>query len=841
MSFKDCLVNAVDGGEITKEDARRLEREFDRLRERFAGNSEVNADAEAKKALATLLKAETEHQRRKAKLAIRNIQQVSARLSSYRNTAGKADIAAASVDMLEHFGSAPFSSVEGRRKAIIGSAHARMEDALYHFRRGAVLGDKGRHNAAQLDNVVREAFGEGTGDDVSRHFAKVWEDTHEWLRQRFNAAGGAIGKLEKWGLPQRHDPRALRKRGLAQWKADIRPMLDEKRMRNPLTGEVVDPAELDGILTDIWRGIVTDGWSKREPSSQPFGRGALANQRAEHRYLIFRDADTWLEYQRLYGGGGDAFASMMGHINMMAKDIAAMEVLGPNPNGTVEWLKQAIRKEAAKRQEGQPSLLRGTAENANDRAAAAEKKLDALWGALRGTLETPVNGLWASTLAAGRSLITSSVLGSAALASVSDFGTSMIARHFAGLSASGVFKDLADAIRPSTRREAVEAGLILDNAMHVFHAQARYIGTIDGPGWASFLADRVLTVSGLTPWSQAGRHAFGLAFMREAAKRIDTKFDALPDAFRNTFKRYGISAREWDAIRAVEYTAEKRGELLHDMGGATILRPQEIERIGGERLAEKYLEMIQSETEFAIPSGSSRSKIMLMDENRPGTLIGEVLRSFAQFKSFGTVFLVLHGARLHGMLAAGQKGRGAAYAGALLLSTTMFGGIALQMKQVAAGRDPQDMTDKSFWGAALLQGGGLGIYGDFLFSNVNRFGGGFASTLGGPLVQRASDAWNLTAGNIIQLASGEKTHFGREAIQFMRGNTPGSSIWYIKTAWERILFDQMQWIADPEANKAFKQRQRFFQREFGQDFWWAPGELTPRRGPNLAAAGGAPE
>lgn len=836
MSFKDCLVNAVEGGEITRDDAKRLEREFDRLRDRFAGNSEVNADAEAKKALAALLKAESQHQRRKAKLAIRATQQVAARLSSYRNAAGQADLAAAAVDMLEHFGSAPFSSVEGRRKAIVGNAHARMDDPLQHFRRGVLLGDKGRHNAAQLDNVLREAFGEASGDEAAKYFAKVWEETHEWLRQRFNAAGGAIGKLEKWGLPQHHDARALRTRGLAQWKADIRPMLDVERMRHPLTGEAVDPAELDEILTEIWRGIVTDGWSKREPSSQPFGRGALANQRAEHRYLIFRDAATWLEYQRQYGGGGDVFASMMGHINMMAKDIAAMEVLGPNPDGMVEWMKQAIRKEAGKLQEGAPSLLRGTPETAGDRAAAGEKKLNALWGALRGTLETPVNGRWASALAGVRSVITSSVLGSAALASVSDLGTSMIARHFAGLSASGTFSDLVSAMRPATRHEAVSAGLILDSAMHVFHAQARYIGTLDGPGWASFFADRVLTLSGLTPWSQAGRHAFGLAFMREAAMRVDTAFDDLPDAFRNTFRRYGISARDWDTIRAAEYTPEKRAALLHDMGGATILRPQEIERIGGERLAEKYLEMIQSETEYAIPSNSSRSKIMLMDENRPGTLIGEVLRSFAQFKSFGTVFLVLHGARLHGMLAAGQKGRGAAYAGALLLSTTMFGGLALQMKQIAAGRDPQDMTDTAFWGAALLQGGGLGIYGDFLFSNVNRFGGGFSSTLGGPLVQRASDVWDLTAGNMIQLASGEKTHFGREAVKFLRGNTPGSSIWYVKAAWERILFDQMQWIADPEANKAFKQRQRFFQREFGQDFWWAPGEIAPRRGPDLGAA-----
>lgn len=828
MSFKDCLTTAVEGGELSELDAQKLARDFDRLRGRFAANSEATADAEAKKALAALLKAETAHQRRKAKLAISSIKRIDADLKSYKNPKGEADIAAAATDLLEHFGTAPFSSVEGRRRAIIGMAHARMDAALYHFRKGAVGGDVTRHNKAQLDNVVREAFGEASGDQAAKEFASVWEKTHEWLRERFNAAGGAIGKLEKWGLPQHHDARALRKRGLQAWKADIRPMLDVSRMKHPLTGDAVDEGEIDDVLTEIWENIATEGWNRRQPLRQSFGKGALANQRAEHRFLVFRDAGSWMEYQRLYGGGGDAFAAMMGHLNMMAKDISAMEVLGPNPDGTIEWLRQAVQKEAQNLSAGRPSRFAGTPQNALDKARKAEKRIGAIWGSIRGSLETPVNGRWAAGLSAARSLITGSVLGSAALSSVSDLGTAFIARKFAGIGGRGTFSDVAKAVMPSTKREAVASGLILDSAMHVFHAQARYIGTLDGPGWASYVADRVLTYSGLTPWTQAGRHAFGLAFMRTAAEQAENSFDKLPDAYRNSMKRWGINAREWDLMRKLP---------MHDMGqGTMILRPQEIDARVHPKLAEKYLEMIQAETEFAIPSGSHRSKVMLVDENRPGTFIGEVMRSFAQFKSFGTVFLLLHGRRIHGMIAGGEKAKGAAYAGSLLISTTLLGGMALQMKQVANGRDPQDMAETGFWGAALLQGGGLGIYGDFLFSNVNRYGGGFATTLAGPMIGRANDIWNLTGGNMIQLASGDKTNFGRETVKFLRSNVPGSTIWYTRLAWERIVMDQLQFLVDPEANKAFKQKQKFFQREFGQGFWWTPGETTPDRAPDLGTA-----
>lgn len=824
MTFDECINNAAAAGDISGDDAAWIKKRFRQYKD---GGM---ADEAAGKALSELLAAETAHKRKKAKLAIKAVKRIDADLRNHRNASGELDIAEGARMMLEHFGEAKFDSVAGRQRAIVGMAHARMDKLLFQFRRGRLAGDKGRWNKAQLDNVAREAFGEGTGDAAAKEFARVWEDTHEWLRQRFNAAGGAIGKLERWGLPQAHDARALREVGRESWKAEIRPKLDVARMKHPLSGNPVDPAELDGILDDIWQNVVTDGWHDRQPSLMAFGRGALANQRAEHRFLIFRSADDWLSYQRDFGRNGDVFGAMMGHINMMAKDIAALEILGPNPNGMVEWMRQAVMKQAQLHQVGERSSFAGDPKRAIDRANSANKKITALWGSIRGELETPVNSRMAATFGGIRSLITASVMGSAALSSVSDIGTSIIARRFTGIGSTGAFSDIVKAFGGATEREAVASGLILDSAAHVFHAQARYIGTIDGPGWSQFIADRVLALSGLTAWTQAGKHAFGLAFMHEAANLSAKSFDQLPDAFRNTFHRHGITAKDWEFLRT---------RKLHDMGsGAKILRPTEV-AIADETLALRYLSMIQKETTFAIPEGGHRSRVALLNQNQPGTLMGEVLRSFAMFKSFGAVFVILHGLRITNLLKASQPGKAAAYAGSLLISTTLFGGLALQLKQLAAGRDPRDMKDEKFWTAALLQGGGLGIYGDFLFANINRFGGGFTQTLGGPVVQRADDLWNLTAGNLVQLASGEKTQFGRELVRFLKGNVPGSNIWYIRTAWERNVMDQLQFLMDPEAAKAFKRQQRYWQRNYGQEYWWRPGERLPDRAPDMAAINGS--
>lgn len=825
MALKDCLATALEGGEINKRDHDRIAAEFDRARARAALGSEVTADAEAKRAVLELLKAETAHKKHKAKLSIDSIQRVVADINAHRTAGGAPDVGEAALFLLEHNGEAAFESVAGRQSVIVGQAQAMMGALIERFRRGRLAGDKRRMNRAQLPNIVRELFGENTGDAAAKMYAETWSTTSDWLRQRFNAAGGAIGKLEKWGLPQRHDPPALRARGRQSWKADIAPMLDVARMKHPLTGADVSPGELDGILDEIWLNITTDGWASREPTRQPFGKGALANQRAEHRFLVFRDADTWMRYQQDYGGGGDPFATMMDHIAMMSRDIAAMEVLGPNPQGTVEFLKQLVTKQGALKAAGEPARFAGKGDPIN-RATRYVKRIDDVWGAIRGNLSTPVSSRMASTLSGARNLITASVMGAATISGISDLGTSFVARQFAGVRGS-VFRDYIRALTPAGRQDAIGAGLILDSAMHVFHQQARFIGALDGSGVTAYIADRVLTLSGLAPFTQAGKHAFGMAFFHEAARQATKPWNQVDENFRRVFSRYGIGPAQWDKIRTAEI---HRGQT-----GLELLRPAEVAKVD-EELAGRWLHMVQRETEYAVPTGGHRSRTLLLTQNQPGTVPGEVLRSFAQFKSFGAVYAMLHGARVYRTAVGGERGRAAAYAGALLVSSAMFGGLAIQLKQVAQGKDPRPMTSPEFWGAAFLQGGGIGLYGDFLFSNLNRFGGGLASSVGGPTASHAGDFLNLTVGNLIQLAAGDETHFGRELINFAKGNIPGGNVWYTRLIWERLFLDQVQAVLDPDANKSFKRKQQDLARDYGQGFWWKPGQTAPGRAPALGNA-----
>ena len=53
-----------------------------------------------------------------------------------------------------------------------------------------------------------------------------------------------------------------------------------------------------------------------------------------------------------------------------------------------------------------------------------------------------------------------------------------------------------------------------------------------------------------------------------------------------------------------------------------------------------------------------------------------------------------------------QEGWGkAGYLSALVASTTVLGGMAIQLGEVAAGRDPKDITDDKKWGVPGLRFG----------------------------------------------------------------------------------------------------------------------------------------
>jgi hypothetical protein len=76
---------------------------------------------------------------------------------------------------------------------------------------------------------------------------------------------------------------------------------------------------------------------------------------------------------------------------------------------------------------------------------------------------------------------------------------------------------------------------------------------------------------------------------------------------------------------------------------------------------------------------------------------------------------------------------------------------------------------------------------------------------------------------------------GRDVVKLLKQEAPGSSLWYTRLAFERLVADQLQEAIDPGYRKSWRDMKRKA-REKGQEFWWEPGETSPERAPKLAGS-----
>ena len=156
-----------------------------------------------------------------------------------------------------------------------------------------------------------------------------------------------------------------------------------------------------------------------------------------------------------------------------------------------------------------------------------------------------------------------------------------------------------------------------------------------------------------------------------------------------------------------------------------------------------------------------------------------------------------------------------------------MGAVGVQLKELAKGNEPRPMDDISFWTAAGLQGGGLGIIGDLTSASTTRLGGGLMGYFAGPVVGLANDVGGLTFGNLAEAMKGDNTHAGRDLVRTLKRYTPGTTLWPTRAAMDRLVWDQLQLVLDPEADKAMRREARTRMREYGNTEWWPTTDLTP--------------
>lgn len=819
MSLDKCLQKALEEKKISKKKANEALSLFSGTVEdlKKQGMSEIEARNVASQQVAEHLAWEKAENKRRALAQIQKQTEVTNNVKKYIEQEGLGKAGQAGEALFEWDGVAPYSNFIARFNRRRGQLHALIESVLSKFEpkiAGLVRPKAG------LQNIVRELFGEITGDAAAKELSDAWAEAAELARKMFVRAGGSMPKKESWRLPQHQDAAIVRKQGKEQWISDHENWLDWDKMRNPRTGQRILESEKKEVLEYVYDTIASKGWA-RARARQGKGRKAIGNQLDQHRFLEFKDSKAWLEMHEKYGDGS-VFDAMIGYIDGMSQDIALIETFGPNAFSTIEAVKALIKKEVSK----QPNLV--------DKIESQLNRIDDYYAVITRANSASENSGIVNTFAAVNNILVSSYLGSASLLAMStDTFTSSLTKLFnktPGAFSLRQYLKLMNPLNKADKSFAIRSGLIAENATSQAFAQTRFIGDIMGPRLTRRISDTVLRASLLSPHTQATRWAFGMELFGAYADNAGKGFEELP--FKDMLKRHGITADDWDAFR-------KTTPMMHK--GSAFLRPDDVlartdlSETDRLKLADKFMEVVLEEREFAVPTASLRGKTALTGATRPDTIRGQLLRSFALFKNFPVTIMMLHGRR--GLQQSTTQGK-AAYFAAFGAGMTMAGGLALQAREISKGRDPIDMSRKEFWAKAALTGGGMGVWGDFLFSGINRFGGGPTETAAGPVVDFLGEGINLTIGNVVEFLSGKDTKLPQEIVQFARRHTPGTNIWYARAVLQRMVWDRLQKEVDPKAYQKFQRIRTKLRNDTGQSEWWRSGQSSPSRAPDLSSAFG---
>jgi hypothetical protein len=689
-----------------------------------------------------------------------------------------------------------------------------MADSIEKIGKGAFGTQKGK---AHLSNTVREIFGEATGDMVAKEIAIAWRKTADAGVDLFNLAGGSLAKLKDWRLPQAQNSAKLIKAGFEDWRDFHMRSLDWSKMAWP-DGSPIPAADRAKVLRAVFDTLQTGGANKIDPTAFN-GRGAaVGNKLEEHRFLHYKDGSAWLEMHQRYGDG-TVFDVMSKHVEDMSHRIALVQTFGSNPSHMADVIKAVALKKAAG--------LGGKAKSQVE--AALKNKFDPMFEIITRTNPMDPESITGNLVTGAANLLTAAQLGAASLLAIpGDFATTTAVRFFNKMSPFGgvdfYFKTLATD-RKFMREIATQSGFVFDEAVAAVYGAQRFTGIATvGPQLTRRVSDTVLRASLLSGHTTAARWSVQAEFMGLLARSAGTEFDKLP--FKAVMERFGITAADWNAFRKLP--------VYNPRKDISFLRPLDaLGKDNGEELYRKFQGMIFESSREMVPEGTIEGSAMLRGTTRPDTLIGALGYSFAMYKNFPVSMMMTYS-----RLAMTNEDRGGrlAFIGGLVASMTLMGALGVQMREVSKGRDPLPMDTPAFWGKALLSGGALSIWGDFLFGGINRFGGGPADTAAGPVVNFVGDTAQLAFGVPFEWAESlgnldKDANWLGKAVDYARRYTPGTSLWFARLAVERYLFDSLAELADPKAYQRFRRRQQKQKRDSGNEYWWAPGELAPDRAP----------
>lgn len=657
-----------------------------------------------------------------------------------------------------------------------------------------------RDVANELGRIDDPTWGRDTGNAQAKRMADIIYRHQDALRLAENAAGAYIGKLDQYIARQSHDRFKIKRAGFPEWSKFIFPRLSERTFQDMLPEDVAPflRQTYDNLATGIHAGAEQGDWIAGMK-----GPANLAKKVSAERKLFFKDADAWTDYNREFGNGS-LNGTVLSTLERGSRNVEAMQLLGTNPRAMLNgWIDD----------------MATTARDAGntDEATHLSQQKDALLGLYDIAMRNPrpiQNEKMAAFFSTVRA-IQRFKLGGAALSSIPDLSaTAAMARHNGVGALESLSWHIGNLFPPGEGRKAAmrEAAIGFDSMAQSL--QTRF-GAEDGvPGTLAKMVDTFTRMSFQPWWTDAMKEASTLMLLHNIAEKSAMAFDALPPRLQTTLRRYGIEAAEWQQLRA---TTQKAPDGNNYLFAGDIQSPE---------LRQKYETYIADQVQEGMSEATARVQDIMGHGGAQGNLQNELWRTVMQFKQFPVSFMFRSLAREWG-----RDGKDISGLAQLIAGTTLFGYLAMSAKDMLRGKEPFNPANPEGYSAeqyvkqvmrAQVQGGGLGLYGDFLLGEASRTGAGPVLSLLGPAVGMGNDLANALIVKPREAALEGRLSAGgvaADALQAVKGNAPFLNLFYARSILDYGVLYSLQETLNPGYLRRTEQRN---ERETGQQYLLSP-------------------
>jgi hypothetical protein len=713
------------------------------------------------------------------------------------------------------------------------SEYRKLSSAFYEKLRQNKLVEFFSEANEDIDRRVSRTIWElGEGKSVTEtrkeviELAKIMSNYSESVRLKLNNLGANIGKLPGWIVRQTHDPFQIRNaakvlkelsgkqaddldgdtdRNLKAWKDYIIPKLKDETFN----GFDNKDEFLNYVYNSLSRNehIVTDG------SSGSYGSRDITKNMNAKRVLLFKTADDWFDYNKKFGFGNLRESFFFG-LQRSANNIGLMNVLGTKPEQNFNTIKGLVAKNLIKQGRTTERIAK------NDRAF--QYQLDEITG--RVNMVSSFSG--AKWSAITRSITNMTKLGGAVISSFTDIHNYARELKWQGKTYLGGVQEAMSSlskIKSSERKIAIaqQLGFINDNIIN--DLAGRYsTGDVLNKGFTK-VQRTFFKLNLLRWWTDSLKEGSILGLGNYVAKQKNIAFANLDNKFKRLITHFGIDEKIWNTIRkiAVE-TAEDGTEFfsirnIDNLTNKEILPLMDMQNpsqrqidLFKDNLKTKITGIFVDRSSFAVIEPDARVRAFMKQGLLAGTPAGEAIRFMGQFKAFAISFTQKALGRELAAIKAGRTAEGVFGIANLFIGATIAGYISNSVLDILKGKTPKDPTDYKTWLASAARGGGLGIYGDFLFQE-SKNNAGVLATLAGPVISETAKVYKI----LDYIKDGNIDAAQRQAYKSVIGNIPFLNLFYLKTVFDYAIGYQMMETLSPGY---LRRMERQMERDSNQEF-----------------------